>query len=65
MKYRNRNKFAFACSDSCPLCEGSAKIFEGHEGFINKRMEQDVRDIYSLCPNAEEFFNEWDDNPKG
>lgn len=52
MKYKGK----WICSKSCEICEGKGMIEDGMEGFINSRMEQDCRDTYSPCPEAE-----WDE----
>lgn len=50
---RKSSKGAFICSPDCETCEGTAKVFAGMEGFVNQRMEQDCRDTFEPCPNAE------------
>jgi hypothetical protein len=48
------------CSKDCELCEGDGKVFTGMEGFINRDMEQDVRDTFDACPNATWDEPDWD-----
>jgi uncharacterized protein YuzB (UPF0349 family) len=48
-------KGEYRCSKDCEICEGKAYVVVGLEGFINRNLEQDVRDIYEHCENSEFF----------
>lgn len=56
---RNR-KGAWICSKDCEECEGKGYVETGMEGFINRNMEQDCRDTYGPCENAEWDEPDWD-----
>lgn len=58
MKYK---KGFWTCSKDCEICEGKGMIVIGLEGFINRNLEQDVRDIWDSCENAEYFEPEYQD----
>lgn len=49
MKFKGK----WLCSKDCELCQGKALVFSGLEGFVNRDLEQDVRDSYEPCVNAE------------
>lgn len=52
MKRSSKGKWV-CFKDDCELCEGKGLVFAGHEGFINRNLEQDVRDIFEPCEHAE------------
>lgn len=54
--FRRSDKGSYVCSSDCEICEGKGYVETGMEGFINRNMEQDCRDTYGPCENAE-----WDE----
>jgi hypothetical protein len=52
MKWR-KAKGEYLCTDDCEICQGEGQVFDRLQGFINRHGEQETRDIYSPCPNAE------------
>lgn len=58
-----RNKKAlWVCKKDCELCEGDGVVYAGMEGFINRQMEQDSRDIFEPCVNAHLHEPDYDED---
>lgn len=59
-----KGKGKWVCSNDCEICEGKGLVETGMEGFVNSSMEQDCRDTYRPCENAEwdEYVPDEDDD---
>lgn len=53
-------KSKWICKPDCESCEGRGYVVSGMGGFVNSRMEQDCRDVYESCENAELYEPDYD-----